>query len=121
MCWFLSNDMPEIPADILDWLNNRDGSGDQGDVATDELTRVRRVVAVNKMLLGQQVKLLSELQVARNNAEDMSGYIRHLVSLTRRLGHEPSHLSPVAISGSHKDTLPAADKWGASGPVRYRR
>ena len=49
MSWFLSDEIPEIPADILEKLENRFDRGDCFDVAEAERERssVRRVIAIN--------------------------------------------------------------------------
>ena len=52
MSWFLSDEIPEIPADILEKLENRFDRGDCFDVAEAECERssVRRVIAINQMI-----------------------------------------------------------------------
>nr|BCU00335.1 hypothetical protein [uncultured bacterium] len=97
MSWFLSDDLPEIPADILERLEARFDRGDPGDVDENERERssVRRVVAINQQLTWRVVQLQNELHTANTNIGYLKGQVQDLVRRLHRMGYEPSHNSPT--------------------------
>lgn len=99
MSWFLSDDLPEIPADILYQLENRFDRGDPGDV--DEIERerssVRRVVAINQQLTWRVVQLQNELHTANTSIGYLKGQVQDLVKRLHLMGYEPSHNPPSPL------------------------
>lgn len=96
MSWFLSDDLPEIPADILERLESRGDRGDAGDSdeAERERSSVRRLVAINQQLHWRVVELQTDLHTANTNIGYLKGQVRDLVAKLRRLGYEASHKRP---------------------------
>jgi hypothetical protein len=94
VCWFLSDDLPQIPADILERLES---GFDRGDVADAERERssVRRVVAINKELNWRIVELQTDLHTANTNIGYLKAQVQDLVKRLHRLGYEPSHKPPI--------------------------
>jgi hypothetical protein len=94
--WFLSNDLPEIPADILEQLESRGDRGDAGDFADAERERsnLRRVIAINQQLNWRIVELQNDLHTANTNLDHMKIYVQDLVRKLHRLGYAPSHKPP---------------------------
>jgi hypothetical protein len=97
VCWFLSDDLPQIPADILERLESGFDRGDPGDMADAERERssVRRVVAINKELNWRIVELQTDLHTANTNIGYLKAQVQDLVKRLHRLGYEPSHKPPV--------------------------
>jgi len=96
MGWFESDEIPEIPADILARL---DGPLDQGDcfyVVEDERERSSggRVIAINQQLYWRMAELRAQLQETTTNMEYQRDQIQGLVKTLRRFGHVPSHKPP---------------------------
>lgn len=96
MSWFLSDDLPEIPADILERLESRGDRGDAGDAndAERERSSLRRVVAINQQLNWRIVELQTDLHTANTNIGYLKGQVQDLVKRLHRLGYEPSHKPP---------------------------
>lgn len=96
MSWFLSDDLPEIPADILERLECRSDRGDAGDIDDAERGRssLRRVVAINQQLNWRVVELQNDLHTANTNIGYLKGQVQDLVRKLHRLGYEPSHKPP---------------------------
>lgn len=96
MSWFLSDDLPEIPADILDRLEARFDPGDPGDVDENERERssVRRVVVINQQLTWRVVQLQNELHTANTSIGYLKSQVQDLVRRLHRMGYEPSHKPP---------------------------
>lgn len=92
MSWFLSDELPEIPADILERLqaDQDDGYG----YAPPERSSVLRVIAINQQLRWRGVQLEADLTAAKTNMEYMRKQIEDLVMRLRRTGHEPSRNIP---------------------------
>lgn len=99
MSWFLSDDLPEIPADILDRLDSRYDRGDCFDVCEAERERssLRRVVAINQKLHWRAVELQTDLIAAQTNMGYMREQIQDLVSKLRRTGFVHSHTQPKKV------------------------
>jgi hypothetical protein len=97
MSWFLSDELPEIPADILDRLDVRFDTGDPGDMVDMERERssVRRMVAINQQLTWRVVELQNELHTANTNIDYLKVRVQDLVRRLNRLGYEPSHKPPI--------------------------
>lgn len=96
MSWFLSDDIPEIPADILEKLENRFDRGDCFDVAEAERERssVSRVIALNQRLHWRLVELQSDLITANTNMGYMREQVHDLVQKLRKAGAMPTHKPP---------------------------
>ena len=96
MSWFLSDDIPEIPADILEKLENRFDRGDCFDVAEAERERssVSRVIALNQRLHWRLVELQSDLITANTNMGYMREQVHDLVQNLRKAGAMPTHKPP---------------------------
>ncbi|MGC6373663.1 hypothetical protein [Pseudomonas sp. S2.OTC.A_B10] len=96
MSWFISDDFPEIPADILDRLEARYDRGDPGDVDEVERERsgVRRVVAINQQLSWRVIELQNELHTANTSIGYLKGQVQDLVRKLHSIGYEPSHKPP---------------------------
>jgi hypothetical protein len=94
--WFLSDDLPEIPADILERLERNYEHGDPGDYedAERERSSVRRLVAINQKLQWQIVDLQTDLHTANTNVGYLKGQVRDLVARLGRLGYVASHKPP---------------------------
>lgn len=97
MEWFQSDDIPNIPADILARLESTLDTGDCFDVAEAERERssVSRVVAINQQLYWRMAQLRTELEAANTNLGYNRDQIQGLVKTLSRLGHVPSHKPPV--------------------------
>ena len=95
--WFLSDDLPQIPADILERLDRRFDSGDLGDIdeAERERSSMRQVVAINQQLNWRVVSLQNELHTATTNIGYLKGQVQDLVKRLHRLGYEPSQKPPT--------------------------
>lgn len=96
MSWFLSDDIPEIPADILEKLENRFDRGDCFDVAEAERERssVSRVIALNQRLHWRLIELQSDLITANTNMGYMREQVHDLVQKLRKAGAMPTHKPP---------------------------
>lgn len=96
MSWFLSDDVPEIPSDILARLEARYDPGDVSDVAHLERERssVRRLVAIHQQLTWRVVELQTDLHTANTNIGCLKGQVQDLVRRLQRMGYEPSHKPP---------------------------
>ena len=96
MTWFLSDDLPEIPADILDRLERDFDRGDCFDVAEAERERssVRRLVAIIQKMNWRVVELQTDLNSEKTNAGYMRDHIKELVRRQRSMGFEYSHKQP---------------------------
>ncbi|MBD8483922.1 hypothetical protein [Pseudomonas coleopterorum] len=96
MDWFLSNDLPEIPADILEQLESRSDRGDAGDSTDAELERssLRRVIAINQQLNWRIVELQNDLHTSNTNLDHMKIQVKDLIRRLDRLGCAPSHKPP---------------------------
>lgn len=96
MSWFLSDDLPEIPADILERLEGRGDRGDVGDIddAERERSSLRRLAAINQQLNWRVVELQNDLHTANTNIGYLKGQVQDLVRKLHRLGYEPSHKPP---------------------------
>ena len=96
MSWFQSDDLPEIPADILERLDRKYDPGDPGDSedAERERSSVRRLVAMNQKLHWRVVELQTDLHTANTNVGYLKGQVMDLVAKLRRLGYEASHKRP---------------------------
>ena len=96
MTWFLSDDIPEIPADILARLESPIDPGDCFDVAEAERERssVRRVIAINQLLYWRMAELRTQLEAATTNMGYQREQIQGLVKTLSRIGHAPSHKPP---------------------------
>lgn len=88
MSWFLSDELPEIPADILERLqaHQDDGYG----YTPSERSSVLRMIAINQQLRWRAVQLETDLIAAKTNMGYMREQIEDLVKRLRRTGHEPS-------------------------------
>ncbi|MDU8539840.1 hypothetical protein RYA94_23190 [Pseudomonas syringae pv. actinidiae] len=97
MCWFLSDDVPQIPADILERLESRFDRGDPSDLADAERERssVRRMIAINQQLNWRIVELQTDLHTANTNIGYLKGQVQDLVKKLHRLGYQPSHKPPT--------------------------
>ena len=97
MDWFQSDDIPDIPADILARLESTLDTGDCFDVAEAERERssVSRVIAINQQLYWRMAQLRTELEAANTNLGYQRDQIQGLVKTLSRLGHVPSHKPPV--------------------------
>lgn len=96
MEWFQSDDIPDIPADILARLESTFDTGDCFDVAELERERssVRRVIAINQQLYWRMAQLRTQLEAATTNLGYQRDQIQGLVKTLSRLGHVPSHKLP---------------------------
>ena len=96
MSWFLSDEIPEIPADILENLENRFDRGDCFDVAEAERERssVRRVIAINQRIHHRLIELQTDLITANTNMGYMREQVQDLVQKLRKSGSMPTHKSP---------------------------
>lgn len=96
MSWFSSDDLPQIPADILSKLGSGVDHGDCGDVSDAEHDRssVRRLVAIIQKLNWRVVELQSDLITEKTNNDYMREQIKELVKTSRRLGCLPSRKPP---------------------------
>lgn len=96
MSWFLSDEIPEIPADILEKLENRFDCGDCFDVAEAERERssVSRVIALNQRLHWRLIELQSDLITANTNMGYMREQVHDLVQKLRKTGAMPTHKPP---------------------------
>lgn len=98
MSWFLSDEIPEIPADILEKLENRFDRGDCFDVADAERERerssVRRVIAINQRIHHRLIELQSDLITANTNMGYMREQVQDLVQKLRKAGAMPTHKAP---------------------------
>ena len=94
--WFLSDDVPEIPSDILARLDARYDPGDVADACDIERNRssLRRVVAINQQLTWRIVQLQNELHTANTNMGYLKIQVQDLVKRLHRMGYEPSHKPP---------------------------
>lgn len=97
MDWFDSDEIPDIPAEILDQLEPTLDLGDCSDVAdfNNERSYLQRVVAINQQLRRQVFDLESDLHTANTYVESLKDQVRDLVSKLHRLGYSPSH-KPLA-------------------------
>lgn len=96
MDWFQSDEIPDIPADILARLEGTHDTGDCFDVAELERERssVRRVIAINQQLYWRMAQLRTQLEAATTNMGYQRDQIQGLVRTLSRLGHVPSHKPP---------------------------
>lgn len=96
MTWFLSDDLPDIPADILHRLENGFDRGDCFDVAEAERERssVRRVIAIYQQMYWSNAQMRTALEAAETNMGYQTEQIKGLVKVLRKLGHAPSHKPP---------------------------
>ena len=98
MSWFLSDEIPEIPADILEKLENRFDRGDCFDVAEAEAERerssVRRVIAINQQIHHRLIELQTDLITANTNMGYMREQVQDLVLKLRKSGSMPTHKPP---------------------------
>jgi len=96
MSWFLSDELPVIPADILERLEAGFDQGDCFDVSDSERERgsVLRLIAINQKLHWRIVQLQSDLVSANTSIETMRAQVQDLVSRLRRVGAEPSRTLP---------------------------
>lgn len=96
MNWFLSDELPQIPADILAKLDSSLDSGDCFDVAEAERERssVMRVIAINQKIYWRMAELRTQLQEATTSLGHNRDQIQGLVKTLNRLGHAPSHKPP---------------------------
>ena len=96
MSWFLSDEIPEIPADILEKLESRYDRGDCFDVAEAERERssVSRVIAINQRLRWRLVDLQSELVSANTSMGYMREQVQDLVQKLRKVRAMPTHKTP---------------------------
>lgn len=96
MTWYLSDEVPEIPGDILDWLDRGFDRGDCGDVAQSEAerSRVRRVVALNQQLHRKLSSVQYELHDAQTSIGHLKGQVQELVRIARRAGWNPTPRGP---------------------------
>lgn len=105
MSWFLSDEVPEIPADILARLESPLDPGDCFDVVEAERERssVSRVIAINQKLYWRIAELRTELEAATTNMGYQRDQIQGLVKTLSRLGHMPSHKPPErdAVQGRY--------------------
>lgn len=103
MDWFLSDEIPEIPADILARLESPLAPGDCFDVAEAERERssVSRVIAINQQLYWRMAELRTKLEAATTNMGYQRDQIQGLVKTLSRLGHVPSHKPPERDTVQH--------------------
>lgn len=103
MTWFLSDEIPEIPADILARLESPIDPGDCFDVAEAERERssVSRVIAINQQLYWRMAELRTKLEAATTNMGYQRDQIQGLVKTLSRLGHVPSHKPPERDAMQH--------------------
>ena len=96
MSWFLSDELPAIPADILERLEAGFDRGDCFDVSDSERERgsVLRLVAINQKLHWRIVQLQSELVSANGDIVAMRAQVQDLVLRLRRVGAAPSRSVP---------------------------
>ncbi len=96
MNWFLSDDLPEIPADILERLERDFDRGDPGDheEAERERSSVRRLIAMNQKLQWRIIELQNDLHTSDTNMGHLKGQVRDLVAKLGRLGYVASHKPP---------------------------
>lgn len=96
MTWFLSDEIPEIPADILARLESPLDPGDCFDVAEAERERssVSRVIAINQQLYWRMAELRTKLEAVTTDMGYQRDQIQGLVKMLSRLGHVPSHKPP---------------------------
>ena len=96
MSWFLSDEIPEIPADILEKLENRFDRGDCFDVAEAERERssVRRVIAINQQIHHRLIELQTDLITANTNMGYMREQVQDLVQKLRKAGAMSTHKAP---------------------------
>jgi len=96
MTWFLSDDLPEIPADILERLERNFDRGDPGDCeeAERERSSVRRLISMNQKLQWRIVDLQTDLHTANTNVGYLKGHVLDLVAKLGRLGYVASHKRP---------------------------
>lgn len=94
--WFLSNDVPEIPPDILARLDSSYDYGDIGDVEEVERERssVRRLVAMQQQQSWRLVQLQTDLITSQTNVEYLKEQVRDLVRKLGSLGYSASHKPP---------------------------
>lgn len=85
--WFTSDDEFEIPADILDRLENRIDVASRFD--EPERSSVVRVVDIYQKIRWRNVQLETELVAARTNMGYMREQIEDLVRRLRKTGDEP--------------------------------
>lgn len=97
MSWFLSDELPVIPADILERLEAGFDQGDCFDVSDSERERgsVLRLIAINQKLHWHIVQLQSDLASANGNIGVMRGQVQDLVLRLRRVGSAPSRDIPL--------------------------
>ncbi|MEC4242149.1 MULTISPECIES: hypothetical protein [Pseudomonas] len=87
MSWFTSDDEFEIPADILDRLENRIDVASRFD--EPERSSVVRVVDIYQKIRWRNVQLETELIAAQTNMGYMREQIEDLVRRLRKTGDEP--------------------------------
>lgn len=85
--WFTSDDEFEIPADILDRLENRIDVASRFD--EPERSSVVRVVDIYQKIRWRNVQLETELVAAQTNMGYMREQIEDLVRRLRKTGDEP--------------------------------
>lgn len=85
--WFTSDDEFEIPADILDRLENRIDVASRFD--EPERSSVVRVVDIYQKIRWRNVQLETELIAAQTNMGYMREQIEDLVRRLRKTGDEP--------------------------------
>ena len=98
MSWFSSDDLPEIPADILEKLDSRFDRGDCFDVpeAERERSSVLRVVAICQRANWKIVQMQTDLNAAETNMGYMREQIQDLVKKLRQSGYVHSHKQPTS-------------------------
>ncbi|MBA6145281.1 MULTISPECIES: hypothetical protein [Gammaproteobacteria] len=84
--------LPEVPADILDQLEGR--GFDMGDISDRERSALQRVIAINQRLYRRAWELEHRVEELETHGQYMRQQIVGLVQLTRRLGYEPSTKPP---------------------------
>lgn len=85
--WFTSDDEFEIPADILDRLENRIDVASHFD--EPERSSVVRVIDIYQKIRWRNVQLETELVAAQTNMGYMREQIEDLVRRLRKTGDEP--------------------------------
>lgn len=101
MSWYLSDDIPQIPADILARL---EAGFDRGDCFDDleferERGSVRRVIAINQSLQWRVVQLQTDLVSVTTNMAYMRQQIGDLTRRLRQAGLAPSRELPGNTEG----------------------
>lgn len=95
--WYESDEIPEIPADVLARLDAARDPGDCGDVAEVERERsaMRRVVSINQQLRWKLVELQTDLHTANTHVDSLKIQVQDLVRRLQRMGYEASHKPPA--------------------------